>query len=370
MIFSINISRSTFFLLSLLFVLSVGCTPVKYSNKNYPSDQQDHYYKIDSAECQAVAAGISPMPQIHINQQGAQYGSGTFNFFGSNGYNNYGYYNQTTLYRNSTAQFADIANMGTFLAAQVRQDNLYKACMARRGWVEVKEDTEFEADPSLSLDEIFKEAEWELINEALAKEDYTTAARFTHGLAETGDPEGQHLLGLIYFTGKGVSQNNEQALRWFHLAAENGNHLSQYMLADIYYSGVDGIPQNYENAFKWAKLSAKQGNSNAEFLLGAMYAMGHGTSQNYQKAAKWTHLAADQGNTLAFLPLGALYFQGKGVPQNYIKAHAWYNLAAANGDEPALECRDIVAGVMTASQIAEAQKLASEWAERINSSNQ
>jgi len=49
------------------------------------------------------------------------------------------------------------------------------------------------------------------------------------------------------------------------------------------------------------------------------------------------------------------------VPQDYAQAHKWFNLAAASGDADAVSNRDRVAAKMTPAQIAEAQRLASEW---------
>ena len=55
---------------------------------------------------------------------------------------------------------------------------------------------------------------------------------------------------------------------------------------------------------------------------------------------------------------------------NYVQAHKWYNLAAAtlepgiggwNMRRMASDRRDAIARKMTPAQIAEAQKLASEW---------
>ncbi len=39
----------------------------------------------------------------------------------------------------------------------------------------------------------------------------------------------------------------------------------------------------------------------------------------------------------------------------------WVNLAAAQGKDGASKVRDLVAEIMTADQIAQAQKLAGEW---------
>ena len=74
----------------------------------------------------------------------------------------------------------------------------------------------------------------------------------------------------------------------------------------------------------------------------------------------WRPLA-DQGNAHAQFNLGVMYDNGQGVPQNHVQAHKWFNLAGAGGDEDGRKNRDIVAKVMTPAQIAEAQRLASEW---------
>jgi uncharacterized protein len=64
--------------------------------------------------------------------------------------------------------------------------------------------------------------------------------------------------------------------------------------------------------------------------------------------------------------LGLMYEDGAGVPQNYITALMWFNLAASGAGNTELhsraaKSRDGVAAKMTPAQIAEAQRLASEW---------
>ena len=59
------------------------------------------------------------------------------------------------------------------------------------------------------------------------------------------------------------------------------------------------------------------------------------------------------------------YHLGQGVAQDYIQAHMWLNLAASRASganaKSYAELRDTVAGRMTPQQVAEAQRLASEW---------
>ncbi len=57
---------------------------------------------------------------------------------------------------------------------------------------------------------------------AYAVDDYATALRLWRPLAERGDAEAQHNLGLMHAEGQGVPQDYVKALIWFRLAAEQG----------------------------------------------------------------------------------------------------------------------------------------------------
>jgi TPR repeat protein len=66
--------------------------------------------------------------------------------------------------------------------------------------------------------------------------------------------------------------------------------------------------------------------------------------------------------------IGAFYAIGQGLPRDFVEAHKWLNLAVAHytaeekeGRAKAVNVRDITALRMTPAQIAEAQRLASEW---------
>jgi hypothetical protein len=75
---------------------------------------------------------------------------------------------------------------------------------------------------------------------------------------------------------------------------------------------------------------------------------------------KWYTLAAEQGYAIAQENLGAMYAFGRGVPKDYMKAYKWGELAAAKGYGRAARLRDMVAAMMTPSQVEAAQKLARE----------
>ena len=166
---------------------------------------------------------------------------------------------------------------------------------------------------------------------AYAKGNYETALKVLRPLAEGGDSRAQATLGTMYNRGRGVSQSNTEALRWFHLAADRGDAL-------------------------------------AEFNLGLMYAEGQGVPQDQALAADWYRKAADQGNPQAQYNLGLWYAHGDAGRPDNVRAHMWFNLAAASFPDTdirdrnaASSSRDALAKIMTSAQIAEAQRLAREW---------
>ena len=111
--------------------------------------------------------------------------------------------------------------------------------------------------------------------------------------------------------------------------------------------------------------AAEQGHASAQNNLGTRYSNGEGVPQDYQEAVKWYRKAAEQGHASAQFNLGVIYDNGEGVPQDYVQAHKWVNLAASRTTGEVAEnsriLRDKLAEKMTASQIAEAQRLAREW---------
>ena len=82
------------------------------------------------------------------------------------------------------------------------------------------------------------------------------------------------------------------------LMAEQGEAQAQKDLGIMYYNGR-GVSQDYKEAFKWYTKAAKQGNANAFSNLGALYANGQGTKVNFKEAIKWFKLAVENGDAQA-----------------------------------------------------------------------
>ena len=66
----------------------------------------------------------------------------------------------------------------------------------------------------------------------------------------------------MYANGEGVPENDAEAVRWYRMAAEQGDVLAQYNLGAMYANG-EGVPENYVLAYAWFNLAAAQGDEKA-----------------------------------------------------------------------------------------------------------
>ncbi|HZE27867.1 MAG TPA: tetratricopeptide repeat protein, partial [Terriglobales bacterium] len=142
-----------------------------------------------------------------------------------------------------------------------------------------------------------------------------------------GDPTGQTNLASMYFTGRGVRRDLQEAAFWFHAAAERGVPEAQNNLAVLYYTGA-GVPRDYA------------------------------------ESARWVRRAADQGYVAAQADLGYLYEQGKGVPLDCIAAYMWYSLAATRGDQRSVARMKSIAHRMPPEQLKAARTRSAAWVPR------
>jgi len=183
--------------------------------------------------------------------------------------------------------------------------------------------------------------------------------------AASGDAAAQCGLGRMYSLGKGVPEDDAQAVLWFRKAAEQGDAHAQYDLGLSYNEG-HGVPQDYAQAALWYRKAAEQGDTDAQYNLGVWYEEGEyrGVDQDTQaafwrrkirawrayinsvdfhfsehwrfsKAAFWYRKAAEQGDAEAQYNLGRLYYDGRGVAQDYDQAALWFRAAAEQGDSDA-----------------------------------
>ena len=200
-------------------------------------------------------------------------------------------------------------------------------------------------------------------------QDYVEAVKWWRLAAEAGVAEAQYKMGLMYLDGRGVPQDETEAVKWTRLAAEAGVAEAQYNLGVMYLEGL-GVAQDYVEAVKWTRLAAEAGDVKAQYNMGSMYLEGLGVAQDYVEAVKWWRLAAEAGVAEAQYTMGLMYLEGLGVAQDIVVAYMWFNLAAAQGNEAASTVHDNLEQDMTPEQIAEAEKMAKEMAEKIAKNRQ
>lgn len=119
--------------------------------------------------------------------------------------------------------------------------------------------------------------------------------------------------------------NVVDAMTQFTTNAEKGYAPSQVWLATL----MDQAQQD-EDAVKWFQKAADQGNAAGEYGLGLMYGKGEGVKQDNAKALDYVTRAAEKDYSDAVFALVAVYTKGGlGVEPNLEKGEFWSARAAA-----------------------------------------
>ena len=159
----------------------------------------------------------------------------------------------------------------------------------------------------------------------LAKKNDLQAIQILIDDAENGIAEAQFVLASMYAKGQGVSQDYQEAIKWyFQLAEKQGTKQRE---TDFYY---DWRKSNIPQALKFLTNNAENGIAKAQNNLGMIYAHGQYVPQDEQQAFKWYRLAAEQGSFRSQYNLGEMYAKGQGVPKDLQKASKWFRFYLEN----------------------------------------
>ena len=74
------------------------------------------------------------------------------------------------------------------------------------------------------------------------------------------------LIGRLYLNGLGVSQDYNEAMRWFRKAADAGNVCAKDWIGWMYQHG-HGVSQDDTEAMQWYRKAAEAGDSDAAIAL-------------------------------------------------------------------------------------------------------
>ena len=210
----------------------------------------------------------------------------------------------------------------------------------------------------------------------------------------------------MYADGKGVPENDVEAVKWYRKAAEQGHSHGQIALGYMYMLG-EGVPKDVIRAYMWISLTEIMyaidptfrertliGDARfhldmlSKFMTPAeitkaktlaaewwaewwekhnnMHGEGVVVPENDSQKVKVYREFAEQGDARSQYTLGVMYAKGTDLPVDNIKAYMWLLLAMMQGQETAAANLDIVRKRMTSAQIAKAQALAAEWREKHN----
>ena len=200
--------------------------------------------------------------------------------------------------------------------------------------------------------------------------DYKKALSIFRPLAEANDANAQFYMGWMYDEGNGVTENDQEALKWYEKSAKSGNesaakaaklirdainsaskesaYTDSKVIAEIKPSKEPKsekqvvselskwksfmISKNYDEALKIIQPLASKGYSEAQYGLGLMYSRGAGVEMDLNKAFTLFSNAAKQGSVDGEREAGLLLISEESIPRNEIEAFQYFFSAAKSGD--------------------------------------
>ena len=119
-------------------------------------------------------------------------------------------------------------------------------------------------------------------------------------------------------------ESNPEFERELLRAGHLGSIHAQRELGVLYATGEWSGPKDLREAVRWYRLAAEKGEALSQYDLGFMLLLGEGQPSNVEEGLMWLERAAGQGESLAFRLLADCYENGHcDVPPNAAKAQLW-----------------------------------------------
>ncbi|MBX9692206.1 MAG: hypothetical protein K2Z81_07480, partial [Cyanobacteria bacterium] len=163
--------------------------------------------------------------------------------------------------------------------------------------------------------------------------DFDEALKWYKKGSQSGQTSANASIAMFYRLGLTGPRNPQEALKWYHLGFDKGDFRCAKMIARLYESGELGEPENAEAA-RWYRKAAERGDADAEWNLGELYLADGFT--NYKEALKWHRKSAAKGEARALNSLGVVYQQGLGVKKDFAASRQFYEQAIEKGNANAI----------------------------------
>ena len=161
------------------------------------------------------------------------------------------------------------------------------------------------------------------------KESYSDAFQYYSRAAELDSGAGYLRMGTLIQNGLGVNKNVEKAAECYKKAIDLGEIKACYSLGYLYMSDA----QNNQMALRYFQIGADNGERSCMAALGYMYMNGLGVTQDYGLAFRYLSEGLEAQPQFAASSLGYLYENGYGTQKDVQKALELYQRAAQYGDE-------------------------------------
>lgn len=125
------------------------------------------------------------------------------------------------------------------------------------------------------------------------------AAHLLAPLAASGNATAQFRLGMLYYLGQGVPEDEKQAILLWKKAAAQGSIDAMYQLGSAFLFGAQAakiVPDPDREAALWYFQAASAGHAEAQYHLGLLFLAGKGVVDSKTEAARWMRKAASQGH--------------------------------------------------------------------------
>lgn len=208
------------------------------------------------------------------------------------------------------------------------------------GWAWTKDQGKNPPGQSQSL--VQPDALYEQALEAYRTNRKESGAMLLQQAADLGHTEAMTELGIAYYYGQGVPEDEVKAEQWFAKAARAGNRRAMHNLEALHATWEKRTKPAAESDRRTAgdpPLESSGGRTADEAKDSASTLCVKGIkamqNQEFETGMQMLRQSAEKGNTTAMTEIGNAYLMGYGVPEDENEAETWYKKASELGDERA-----------------------------------